>query len=188
MNRDNGPGRRKPGKDGFTLVEILVVITIITLLVSLLVVLIANIIDKARYAKTAATVKLLDEACKTYHLDFGVYPPNDKPDSACLHQHLGSPRKLQTVKSDIGGGLYTTKPPIVEFQRDMLQENSRAPDPVGNPVPIVDGFENLIRYKTPGTYNRGKYDIWSPGKNGKDEYVETAQDYDDVTKDRKSVV
>src|SRR5437667_12646901 len=104
-------------KKGFTLVEILVVITIITLLVSLLVVLIANIIDKARYAKTAATVKLLDEACKTYHVDFGVYPPNDKSDSRCLHQHLGVPRRIQTVKSDIGSALFSTKPPIVEFQQ-----------------------------------------------------------------------
>lgn len=169
-------------KKGFTLIEILVVITIITLLVSLLVVLISNIVDKARYAKTAATIKLLDEACKTYHLDFGVYPPNDKGDSRSLHHHLGINRKLQTVKSDLGTALITTKPPIVEFQRDMLQEpKSGTPDPLNNPVPIVDGFENTIRYMVPGRYNRKGVDIWSPGKNGKDELVDTASDYDDVT-------
>ena len=169
-------------KRGFTLVEILVVITIITLLVSLLVVLIANIIDKARYAKTAATVKLLDEACKSYHLDFGVYPPADKSDSRCLHQHLGIPRRIQTVKSDMGAGLYTTKPPIVEFQRDMLQEGKTMPDPLRAPVPIVDGFDNVIKYRNPGTYNKKFVDIWSPGKNGKDELMDTgSNDYDDVT-------
>ena len=168
-------------KRGFTLVEMLVVITIIALLVSLLVVLITSIIDKARYAKTAATVKLLDEACKTYHVDFGMYPPNDQSDSRCLHQHLGIPRKIQTVKSEMGGGLYTNKPPIVEFQADMLQESKSTPDPLRSPVPIVDAFNNVIRYKNPGTYNRGRFDIWSPGKNGKDEYNESAQDYDDVT-------
>ena len=82
-------------KKGFTLVEILVVITIITLLVSLMVVLIANIIDRARYAKTAATIKLLDEACKSYHLDFGVYPPKDRGvNSASLHHHLGIERRI----------------------------------------------------------------------------------------------
>ena len=100
---------------GFTLVEILVVITIITLLVSLLVVLISSVIDRARYAKTAATVKLLDSACKAYHQDFGVYPPNDKQDSRSLHHHLGIERKIQTVKSDMGAALVSTKPPIVEF-------------------------------------------------------------------------
>ena len=166
---------------GFTLIEILVVITIITLLVSLLVVLVTVLIDKARYAKTAATVKLLSDACKTYQLDFGVYPPKDAQDSRCLHQHLGIPRRIQTVRSDMGGGLYTTKPPIVEFQRDMLQEGKTISDPKTTPVPIVDGFENPIRYKNPGTYNKKFVDIWSPGKNGKDEYVDTAQDYDDVT-------
>ena len=168
-------------KKGFTLVEILVVITIITILVSLLVVLIANLIDKARYAKTATTVKLLDEACKTYHLDFGVYPPNDQSDSRCLHQHLGIPRKIQTVKSEFGSGLFTTKPPIIEFQADILQESKSPPDPVKNPQPIIDAFGNLIRYKNPGKYNPRTVDIWSPGKNGKDEYTESASDYDDVT-------
>lgn len=167
---------------GFTLVEILVVITIITLLVSFLVVLIGNIIDKARYAKTAATVKLLDNACKSYHLDFGVYPPNSKSDSRSLHHHLGIERKLTTVKSDLGAALVSTKPPIVEFQRDMLQEpKGGTPDAKLNPVPIVDGFDNPIRYKVPGTYNKKSVDIWSPGKDGKDQLVDTVQDYDDVT-------
>jgi len=175
--------RSAPASEGgFTLVEILVVITIVTLLVSLLVVLISNIIDRARYAKTAATVKLLDEACKTYHLDFGVYPPNDKQDSRSLHLHLGIPRKIQTVKSDMGAGLFTTKPPIVEFQRDMLQEGKSAViDPLRNPLPIVDGFDQLIRYANPGKYNKKFVDIWSPGKDGKDQYVDTDKDYDDVT-------
>jgi prepilin-type N-terminal cleavage/methylation domain-containing protein len=168
-------------KRGFTLVEILVVITIITLLVSLLVVLIANIIDKARYAKTAATVKLLDEACKTYHVDFGVYPPKDASDSRCLHQHLGIPRRIQTVRSDLGSGLFTTKPPIVEFQRDMLQEGKTISDPLRSPVAIVDGFDQPIKYLNPGKYNPKFVDIWSSGKNGKDELDEKASDYDDVT-------
>lgn len=167
---------------GFTLVEILVVITIITLLVSLLVVLIANLIDRARYAKTAATIKLLDSACKSYYLDFGVYPPDSKKSSASLHHHLGIERKITTQKSDMGTNLVSTKPPIVEWQRDMLQEpKGGTPDPKSNPVAIVDGFDNPVRYANPPKYNRKMVDIWSPGKNGKDEYVETAQDYDDVT-------
>jgi prepilin-type N-terminal cleavage/methylation domain-containing protein len=169
-------------RKGFTLVEILVVITIITLLVSLLVVLIANVIDKARYAKTAAIVKMLDEGCKTYHLDFGQYPPNDKQDSRSLHHHLGIPRKITTQKSEMGGGLVTTKPPIIEFQRDMLGDSKAGiPNPMTNPVPIVDAFDNPIRYKVPGKYNKKGVDIWSPGKDGKDQLDDSLPDYDDVT-------
>jgi len=169
-------------RKGFTLVELLVVITIITLLVSLLVVLIANILDKARYAKTAAVVKLLDDACKTYHLDFGQYPPNDKQDSRSLHHHLGIPRKIVVQRSDVGGNLVTKKPPIVEFQRDMLGDAKAGfPDPMNNPVPIVDAWDNPIRYKVPGKYNKKGVDIWSPGKDGKDQLDDTLPDYDDVT-------
>jgi prepilin-type N-terminal cleavage/methylation domain-containing protein len=169
-------------RKGFTLVEILVVITIITLLVSLLVVLFVSIIDKARYAKTAAVIKLLDEACKTYHLDFGQYPPNDLQDSRSLYRHLGMPRKIQTLKSDMGAALVTTKPPIVEFKGDMLGDSkSGMPDPRTNPVPIVDGFDNPIRYKVPGKYNKKGVDIWSPGKDGKDQLDSSLPDYDDVT-------
>jgi len=169
-------------RKGCTLVEILVVITIITLLVSLLVVLVGNIIERARYAKTAAVIKLLDEACKTYNLDFGQYPPNDLQDSRSLYRHLGSPRKLQTQKSDMGAALVTTKPPIVEFKGDMLGDSkSGPPDPRTNPVPIVDGFDNPIRYKVPGKYNKKGVDIWSPGKDGKDQLDSSLPDYDDVT-------
>jgi len=168
-------------KKGFTLVELLVVITIIVILMSLLVVLISVLIDKARYAKTATTIKMLDEACKAYQVDFSCYPPKDSKDSSCLHQHLGMPRRIQTVKSDTGPGIYSNKPPIVDFPRDILQENSKAPDPKSNPVPIVDAFDQVIGYNNPPVYNRRGVDIWSVGKNGKAEYDEKVNDYDDVT-------
>ncbi|HVR87287.1 MAG TPA: prepilin-type N-terminal cleavage/methylation domain-containing protein [Planctomycetota bacterium] len=169
-------------KKGFTLVELLVVITIITLLVSLLVVLISSVIDRARYAKTAAIIKLLDDGCKTYNLDFGQYPPNDRGDSRSLHYHLGIPRKITTQKSDIGGSLVATKPPIVEFQRDMLGDTRAGfPDPKTNPVPIVDAWDNPVRYKVPGKFNKKGVDIWSPGKDGKDQLDASLPDYDDVT-------
>lgn len=168
-------------KKGFTLVEILVVITIITLLVSLLVVLIANIIDKARYAKTAATVKLLDEGCKTYHLDFGEYPPNKRGDSRDLHHHLGIERKLTTIRSAMGTQLVSTKPPIIEFPRDILQEaKGQAPDPVRSPVLVVDAFDNPIRYRSPGKNNQKGVDIWSSGKDGVDA-PPNDKDSDDVS-------
>jgi type II secretion system protein G len=172
MNRKN---------KGFTLVEILVVITIITLLVSLLVVLIGSVIDRARYAKTATTIKMLDEACKTYKLDFGEYPPDDKKSSASLHHHLGIPRKITTQRSELGTALVSTKPPIIDWQRDLLDDSRGIPDPMTNPVKIMDAFGQPIRYGLPARYNKNGPDIWSSGKNEKDEYVDTANDYDDVT-------
>jgi hypothetical protein len=82
----------------------------------------------------------------------------------------------------MGAALVTTKPPIVEFKGDMLGDSkSGMPDPRTNPVPIVDGFDNPIRYKVPGKYNKKGVDIWSPGKDGKDQLDSSLPDYDDVT-------
>lgn len=169
-------------RKGFTLVEILVVITIITLLVSFLVVMIANIMEKARYAKTAALIKMLDDGCRTYNLDFGQYPPNSKQDSRSLHHHLGMERRIATQKSDVGGTLVSKKPPIIEFKLDMLADTKGGlPDPKTNPTPIVDAFDNPIRYVVPGKWNKKSVDIWSPGKDGKDQLDQSLPDYDDVT-------
>jgi hypothetical protein len=58
---------------------------------------------------------------------------------------------------------------------------SGVPDPMINPVPIVDGFDNPVRYLVPGKWNKKGVDIWSPGKDGKDQLDPNLPDYDDVT-------
>jgi hypothetical protein len=45
----------------------------------------------------------------------------------------------------------------------------------------VDAFDNVIRYANPGTFNSKGVDIWSPGKDGKDQKDPAAPEYDDVT-------
>lgn len=174
--------RKGKSEKGFTLVEIIVVITIITILVSMLVVMIVYMIDRARYAKTASTVKMLDAACKSYRLDYGVFPPNDKGDSRCLHYYLGTERMLVTQHSTVGGDIQSRKPPVVEFTPDILKDGGgTSPNAKNNPVPIVDAFDNLLRYASPGTFNSRGVDIWSPGKDGVDQKNPTAPDFDDVT-------
>jgi hypothetical protein len=146
------------------------------------VVLIANIIDAAAVRQDGGHGEaLLDMACKTYRLDFGEYPPDDKKSSASLHHHLGIERKIVTQKADLGASLVSTKPPIIDWQRDMLDEAQGNPDPKNNPVKIMDAFGQPIKYGNPPKYNKNGVDIWSSGKNEKDEYLETASGYDDVT-------
>jgi hypothetical protein len=45
----------------------------------------------------------------------------------------------------------------------------------------VDGFDNPVRYLVPGKWNKKGVDIWSPGKDGKDQLDPNLPDYDDVT-------
>jgi len=94
---------------------------------------------------------------------------NDKQDSRSLHHHLGMPRKLATQKSDTGGTLSPPKPPIIEFQRDMLGD-ARSGTPRSKTQPRAD--RRRLRQPRPlqgprQGYNKRSVDIWSPGKDGK---------------------
>ncbi len=166
---------------GFTLVEMLVVICIILILMAFLVVLIVGVVDRARYAKTTATVTMLDKGCHTYFLDFNVYPPNDKGDSRSLHYYLGRERYLKAQHTAGGPELKTKKPPIIEFKADMLQLAKNTAPNADQPVPIMDAWDQLVKYKVPGAWNKKTIDIWSSGKNGTDELDPTNKDFDDVT-------
>ena len=165
---------------GFTLVEMLVVICIILVLMAFLVVLVVGVVDRARYAKTTATVQMLDKGCHTYFLDFNQYPPTDKGDNS-FHYYLGRDRYLKAQHTSGGPELRTKKPAIIDFKADVLQlAKNAAPNP-DQPVAVVDAWDQVVKYKKPGQWNKNTIDIWSSGKNGTDELDPTHKDFDDVT-------
>jgi prepilin-type N-terminal cleavage/methylation domain-containing protein len=165
---------------GFTLIELIVVIAIITLLMALLAVFIVGVLDRAANAKAKAIVDGLDKACQTYKLEYNVYPANDRGDSRCLHYYLGGPRKISKGMQDDGTSILVNGPPILLFPTDWLQlAKGQNPDPK-QPVPIIDPWGSLIRYKVPGFYNKKGVDIWSPGKNMQDDLVDAGGETDDI--------
>jgi prepilin-type N-terminal cleavage/methylation domain-containing protein len=161
---------------GFTLVEMVIVIAIILILAALMIGVINTVMTNAQNQKTAALIKMLDDGCRTYKQEYNIYPPNDKGDSRCLHYYLGRER-VKLLDKDTN--IKTTRPPIIEFKADMLEEAKGVPDPK-NPSPVVDVWGRKIQYKTPGKYNQKHVDIWSSGKNGNDELDPAAKDFDDV--------
>jgi general secretion pathway protein G len=173
----SGYGGRMSDRRGFTLVEMMIVIAVVLILASLMVGLIVVITDRAHYTKTEAVVKMLDDACKNYKQQYNTYPANDKGDSRCFHYYLGQER---TIQLDTDSGVKTKRPPILEFKADMLDlpENT-APD-ARNPAPVIDAWGQKVQYKNPGQYNSKHVDIWSSGKNGKDELDPTDKNFDDV--------
>lgn len=162
---------------GFTLVEMIIVIAVILVLVSLTIGVIVIVTDRANYAKTEAVVKMLDDACKAYKQQYNAYPPNDKGDSRCFHYYLGAERKISLDKDS---GVQTKRPPFIEFKADMLDLPANTPPDEKNPVPVVDAWGQKIKYKLPGQWNSKHVDIWSSGKNGKDELDPADKDFDDV--------
>jgi prepilin-type N-terminal cleavage/methylation domain-containing protein len=165
-----GVARRRPERGGFTLVELIVVIAIITILMALLAVFVVGVLDRAANAKAKAIVEGLDKACQTYRLENNVYPPNDKGgDSRNLHYYLGRNRLVSKGRMDNGMSILVKAPPIIEFPQDWLKlAKGQVPDAT-QPVPVIDPWDNLIRYQLPGKFNKKGVDIWSPGKNGVDD-------------------
>jgi prepilin-type N-terminal cleavage/methylation domain-containing protein len=78
----------RPGRRGFTLVELLVVITIIGILIGLLAPVVAIALARAKEAAIGTEIGQLDSALKAYKEKYGSYPPSDLSNVAALTQHL----------------------------------------------------------------------------------------------------
>jgi prepilin-type N-terminal cleavage/methylation domain-containing protein len=89
-----GAGRRSaargPGRGGFTLVELLVVMGIIALLVSLLFPAVTGVMVAVRRAATANVINTLGVALDAFRIDWGVYPPSDNKHDDILTGATGS--------------------------------------------------------------------------------------------------
>jgi general secretion pathway protein G len=66
------------GQDGFTLIELMVVILIIGLLATIVVQNLRSATDKAKRVKAEADISQLKSALDRYYLDAGSYPTSDQ--------------------------------------------------------------------------------------------------------------
>jgi general secretion pathway protein G len=64
----------RPGRDGFTLIEILLVVVIIGMLATIVTVSVPKHLEKARRSKAAADVGGLGVAIQSYYMEKGKYP------------------------------------------------------------------------------------------------------------------
>ncbi|MBN1557546.1 MAG: type II secretion system major pseudopilin GspG [Lentisphaerae bacterium] len=75
---------KRAGADGFTLLEILVVVLIITILATIVGVNVANRPEEARIAAARAQIASLKTALRLYHMDNGMLPaPRQGLDALC---------------------------------------------------------------------------------------------------------
>jgi type II secretion system protein G len=154
--------RAKRGRgriEGFTLIELMVVIVIIAILMAIAVGIVGGIVNRARVTKTEGLIRMLTTACEDYRLDFDQYPPGQG--SQALHQALGSPRKVPVQRMQ-EGNIYTTKGPLIEFRAGMLEKGAPSLQPPPASA-IVDAWDNPIHYQRPGTHRKKSVDIWSDG-------------------------
>lgn len=90
MNKSFRPARRRT-QQGFTLIEIMVVVVIIGILASVVVPRIMDNPDKARIAKAKNDIQALESALEMYKLDNYVYPTTDQGLEALVSQPASDP-------------------------------------------------------------------------------------------------
>ncbi|HEX4693970.1 type II secretion system major pseudopilin GspG [Sphingomonas sp.] len=72
------PDRRRDDEEGFTLVELMVVIVILGLLAAIVVINVVPFGDKARVVKAKSDIATIESALNAYQLSMGSYPTSDQ--------------------------------------------------------------------------------------------------------------
>jgi len=134
-NRAKGP----LGGEGFTLIEILIVITILGILASLVAVKLMDRPGEARTTKARLDIQTLENALKLYRLDNAAYPSTEQGLRALVE-----------------------KPSVGRIPR-----NYREGGYLEKGVLPKDPWDRDYYYLAPGTRNRD-FDLWSYGGDGEE--------------------
>ncbi|HEV8356848.1 MAG TPA: type II secretion system major pseudopilin GspG [Gemmatimonadales bacterium] len=131
------PPGRLAGKDGFTLLELLVVIVVIAILATLVAPNVFRHVGAAKDATARTQIEMLGAALDAYRLDTGRYPVSEQ-----------------------GLEALWTRP-----SRDPLPANWRGPY-LRKEAP-ADPWDRPYIYRSPGTESSTGYDLLSYGADGK---------------------
>ncbi len=86
----------KAAPDGFTILELLVVLTIIIVLAGLILATSGYVQDKGARSRTEVEIAAISAALENYKADNGMYPSND--DTRALDPATTNPRQLQALQ------------------------------------------------------------------------------------------
>jgi general secretion pathway protein G len=132
--------RRAPLEEGFTLIEMMVVLAIIGLLAAVVIINVLPSQDVARQQKAITDIATLEQALDLYRLDIGRYPSTEQGLDALLSPSADLPQAQR-------------------YRRDGYIKRLPA-DPWGNPY----------QYENPGTRGRiDIYSFGADGQPGGDE-------------------
>lgn len=107
--------RQSPQQNGFSLIEILVVLVIMGLLISVVAPTVLNRADEARVQKVFADFNSIETALKIYRLDNYVYPTTEQGLEA-----LVAPSNLEPVPRNFKPGGYLSEVPRDPWGRPYL--------------------------------------------------------------------
>ena len=141
-------------KHPFTLVELLCVIIVIALLAAISVKVTQVAYRRADETKTKTVMEIIRTANEQYKAKHGYYFPNG---SSTYNEDGGDFHSIDLKPND-------SKDPALELLGDAYETCVSIAAENGNPDKIRDAWGNAIRYRSPGIYNTGSYDLYSIGR------------------------
>jgi general secretion pathway protein G len=116
------------GQEGFTLIEILVVVVILGILASIIVPKIMKRPEEARRTKATVDIKAIETALNLYRLDNGVYPSTEqglealvaKPTTGIIPKNWKEDGYLDKVPKDPWGNPFVYLCPGVHKEFDLV--------------------------------------------------------------------
>ncbi|QTL97157.1 type II secretion system major pseudopilin GspG [Iocasia frigidifontis] len=139
-------------EDGFTLIEILIVVVIIGFLAATVGPNLFNRVSEARQTAAQNQMDIFKLALDNYRLDNGQYPTTQQGLAALIKEP----------------GI----PPLAKNWNGPYLDKKEIP---------LDPWGNEYQYLIPGNHNDHKYDLWSRGKDGSDGDEDGSGEGADVT-------
>lgn len=146
----------KVQKKNYTLIEILAVIAIIAVLAGLTVGVSSLVMRKSADTKSTAAIKYVEMALEKFKNENGYYPAS----------HNGGVEILKFEKNP------NNTAPAFRLSR-LFDEKFRSANTKSITLSgteylyVTDGYGNPMIYRSPGYFNKGKYDLGSVGKDKK---------------------
>ena len=141
-------------KRPFTLVELLCVIIVLALLAAISIKATQIAYRRADDTKTKTIMEIIRNANEQYKAKYGYYFPNG---SSSYNEGGGDFHSIDLNPK-------STTDPAIEFLGDSYETIVKIASESGNADKIRDAWGNAIRYRNPGIYNTGSYDLYSIGR------------------------
>jgi prepilin-type N-terminal cleavage/methylation domain-containing protein len=167
----------KAAPDGFTILELLVVLTIIIVLAGLILATSGYVENKGARSRTEVEIAAISAALENYKADNGVYPSND--DAKALDPATTNPSNYRSSSSylysqvtgdDDANPATPASPNAKNYLGSGLRPNMLAPNPPGPNTYLQDPFRNSYGYSTAkaedpaaAVGHNPTFDLWSTG-------------------------
>lgn len=176
--------KKKARTDGFTLIEILVVIAILAVLMGMMIPAAGTIVKRAKVSTARTDAAVVQSALVKYRMEYGCWPSFAKGGS----EHKTDSEFLETMMPDEG-----KVPPAENLKRVRFLEGGKGAvvdnqyvDPWGNPFRYLVNetpkdtmsLKNLSGYSGPKEI-RAKAIVWSLGPDGTNTWSDNVCSWED---------